>query len=120
MVGFDVYLTVSGQSLAHLKYTLTCHPFYSISEVDAVGDDLDDGDDEETGEGIDLHSQMKLPWEGSERDYGYQEVSGLFSCMLSSVSNVVVICHRQPQILMFDPQTFKFSVCILSCIYLRM
>ena len=67
---------MSGQSLAHLKHMLTCHPLYSISEVDAVGDDLDDGDDEETGEGIDLHSQMKLPWEGSDRDYGYQEVGG--------------------------------------------
>ena len=52
-----------------------CHLFHYLSEVEAGGEDVDEGDDEETGEAIDLHSQMKLPWEGSDRDYGYQEVS---------------------------------------------
>ena len=54
--------------------TLVCHSFCQHLEVEAGGEDVDEGVEEETGEAIDLHAQMKLPWEGSDRDYGYQEV----------------------------------------------
>ena len=32
-------------------------------------------DDEEDAEGIDLQQQQRYPWEGSDRDYIYDEVS---------------------------------------------
>ncbi|KAM7470033.1 hypothetical protein LguiA_008216 [Lonicera macranthoides] len=41
-----------------------------------MGDDLDDPVAEEEGEGIVLQQQQRLPWEGSDRDYEYDELLG--------------------------------------------
>ncbi|KAM7527571.1 hypothetical protein LguiB_030981 [Lonicera macranthoides] len=46
-------------------------------EAENVGDDLDDpAAEEEEGEGIVLQQQQRLPWEGSDRDYEYDELLG--------------------------------------------
>ncbi|KAM7474296.1 hypothetical protein LguiB_021539 [Lonicera macranthoides] len=45
-------------------------------EAENMGDDLDDPVAEEEGEGIVLQQQQRLPWEGSDRDYEYDELLG--------------------------------------------
>jgi translation initiation factor 2 subunit 2 len=54
-----------------------------------AGEDFDDhvGEDEE-GEGIVLHT--RYPWEGTDRDYEYEEVYYLFLCCLSSLSKFIL------------------------------
>lgn len=72
IISFSLWLFLYGITLAFL---------FSLSLSDNFGED-------EEGEGIIL--QQQLPWEGTERDYEYEEVSLVFAMNLETA--LCIIC----------------------------